>query len=441
MVVHQGSDPSSGGHLATWKGRVLRTAMRVQGFVLRASGGAWLHPKAAALTPESLGSVAPDSILVIRVDEIGDMTLTSAFLAGLRRLFPEARITLLVKEEVQDLVLHCPLVNEILTVRNSCGRLKRWFILPWTMRSYARRHLARRGFALAILPRWDVDAHYASVLAYHAGIRVRVGFAENVHPRKAVLNAGFDRFFTHTVSDDAPRHEVERGAVLLRQMGGEGIPEAPALWVTREDEEAVAAILAAAGVPAQARLVVIAPGAGRPRREWPAASFGVVGRWVVERWPESFVVVIGGARDQQVAQEVADAIGPRACSLAGKTSLRQTGAVLQRCVVFIGNDSGPTHMASAAGIPVVVISCHPRNGDMMDVQSPRRFGPWSTMARVLQPDHGNGLCMDSCSAPAAHCILDVAVDDVRKAIEDVAGARLAAAGPGDHTNVIEVQRS
>ena len=119
----------------------------------------------------------------------------------------------------------------------------------------------------------------------------------------------------------------------------------------------------------------------------------------------------------------------------------QTGALLQRCALFIGHDSGPTHMASAAGIPVVVVSCHPRDGAAMNVQSPRRFGPWSPTARVLQPDHGTGTCVDSCSASAAHCILNVSVDDVRKAIEEVTGLRPAPAGPGDRTNVIEVHRS
>ncbi len=441
MVMIRGNESAAGDLLSRAKALLLRIVMRMQGYVLRASRGTLVHALPVALTPESLRTTRHRSIIVIRVDEIGDVTLTSAFLGGVRRLFPDARITLLVKEEVKDLVLYCPHTDEILSLRNTCGKLKRWFILPWEMRAYARTHLQQRAFDMAILPRWDVDAHYAGVLAYHAGIPVRIGFAEHVHPRKTVLNAGFDRFFTHTVYDDAPRHEVERGTVLLRQMGGEGIQEPPGLWVTREDEAAVASILASVGVPSRARVVAIAPGAGRPRREWPAASFAEIGRRVVESSPDTFVIVVGGPHDERVAQEVADAIGPRARSVAGRTTLRQTGALFKRSALFIGNDSGPAHMAAAAGIPLVVISCHPRDGAAMDVQSPRRFGPWSPTARVLQPERGTGGCVESCCATTAHCILQVSVDDVLKSVMDAAGSRLAAPPAGDRADVSEVHRT
>lgn len=440
MDAIRGPEPASRSLMGEVKAHVVRAAMRLQGYVLRASGGVFAHPMPVPLTPESQSGTPPGSILVIRVDEIGDVTLTSPFLAGLRRHYPVAHITLLVKEEVRELVLRCPHVNEVISVRNTCGRLKRWFVLPWAMRSFARAQLVQRRFDMTIQPRWDVDAHYASVLAYHSGSPVRIGFSESVHPRKMVLNAGFDRFFTHTLRDDAPRHEVERSMILLRQMGGGTVQDPLGLWVSEEDVAAVATILESAGVPRNARLVAIAPGAGRPRREWGAGSFAAVGAWLAGLSPETFVVVIGGPRDVRLAREVADAIGPRAVALAGMTSLRQTGALFQRCELLIGNDSGPIHLASAAGIPVVVVSCHPRNGAPMDVQSPTRFGPWSAMARVLQPERGAEMCVESCAARTTHCILQVSVHEVKNAILDVAGARLSATGPGNRENSSEVHR-
>ncbi len=377
--------------------------------------------KFSSETVSPSGPIIPadvSSILVIRVDEIGDLVMSSVFLRNLRAWRPRSRITLLVKEEVRNLVEHCPYVNDVLAVRNTCNLFARWFLLPWRMMAFGRRHLAGRGISLTIQPRWDVDAHYATVLAYCAGSRWRLGYSEHVELRRSFYNRGFDALLTHVVDDRDAKHEIDRGLSLLRFLGATPDTRGTELWLDSADRTIAARRLTEQGIPADARVAAIAPGAGRARRQWSPESFAAVGKWLVQEHGCA-VAVIGGPQDHLRAEQVVNGIRAGAVNLAGKTTLRQTAALLERCVAFVGNDSGPLHLAVAAGVPAVEISCHPRQGSRMDIQSPFRFGPWGQNARVLQPAEPMAPCVDGCQAAAAHCITRITVDEVQQALAEL----------------------
>ena len=96
----------------------------------------------------------------------------------------------------------------------------------------------------------------------------------------------------------------------------------------------------------------------------------------------------------------------------GQTTLRQTAALLKHCSLFIGNDSGPMHIAAAMKTSVIEISCHPRSGDTCHPNSPTRFSPWGTESIVLQPEQHKKPCQRGCEMDYPHCILNVHIDSV-----------------------------
>ena len=106
-------------------------------------------------------------------------------------------------------------------------------------------------------------------------------------------------------------------------------------------------------------------------------------------------------------------------NVVGKATLRQTGAFLKRCHLYVGNDAGPMHLAVAAGVPVIEISCHPLDGSQWHPNSPKRFGPWGVLHRVLQPLNALVPCSEGCIADRAHCILDISVEQVKQAISSL----------------------
>ena len=111
------------------------------------------------------------------------------------------------------------------------------------------------------------------------------------------------------------------------------------------------------------------------------------------------------------ATQLADSV-PGDTIIVSGAPLREVCAVLERCDLFIGNDSGCAHLAAAMDCKTIVISRHPRNGDPNHFNSPVRFAPHGSCVRVLQPATGLDGCQAACRSLEPHCITTVSVDDV-----------------------------
>ena len=120
-----------------------------------------------------------DTILIVRLDEIGDVVMTSAFLRELRNAAPQARITLLVKPKVLNFVERCPYVDEVLSF--TCDDLTSDLNRHVKAIRFSMSNLWAKDLSLAIIPRWDTDISHATFLAYFSGARWRIGYSETVN--------------------------------------------------------------------------------------------------------------------------------------------------------------------------------------------------------------------------------------------------------------------
>lgn len=356
-------------------------------------------------------------ILVIRLDEIGDFVMTTAFLRELRITFPQARITLVVKPIVYNLAETCPYVDCVHVYNPYAGGHFAKAKLTWRRRRFAKRFLQNKQFDLVIAPRWDADDHGALPLVHLSLAKRRVGYSEFVSERKRKKNRGFNRYLTDIIEDDSISHEVEKNLNIIRYLGGRVASDALELWLTPEDEEAAASWLA----PFQEKkhpLIALGIGALRKRKRWPINNFARVCQKLIEE-KNAQCVVIGGSADQQLGEELKALLGKNLLNLAGKLSLRQSAAVLGKSAIFLGIDSGPKHMAAAMGRPIIEISCHPEDGDPRLCNFPGRIGAWGKGHYILQPAACRPPCIGSCYHAEAHCILDVSPEAVLSAIKKI----------------------
>ncbi len=355
-------------------------------------------------------------ILVVRLDKIGDVVLTTAFLRELARSAPRARITVVVSPGMRVVVDGCSGVDEVLTYDARASR----YLGPLRnahAAAYAARHLWPRRFDVAIVPRWDVDYYHAAALAYLSGAPMRLGVSERVTPIKARLNRGYDRFYTHLSEDAEARHEVEHGFSLLRRVGATVEAEHLEVQPPPEAVTFAADLFRTHDVAADDLVIAFAPGAGAARRQWPADRLATVAAWVAAQ-PRARVVLLGGSADARLGADLARAVGAGVIDLVGRASLPQTVAVLRRCALFVGNDSGPMHLAAAAGARVVAVSCHPEGGSALHENAPERFAPWGVPYTIVRPAHAAAPCVDGCEMPHPHCIRGVTVDAVRAAVAE-----------------------
>jgi len=354
-------------------------------------------------------------VLVVRLDEIGDVVITTPFLRELRRNLPNAWITLAVKPEVHNLVELCPYVNEVVTydwdTRGRFSKLQRHgraFRLAW-------RHLLWRRFDLAILPRWDIDIYHGSFVTYFSGARWRVSYSETISARKKCLNNGFDQLFTHVLSDDNVKHEVEHNLDVIRFLGWQVQGKRLELWDNEQDQAFAEEFLNAHQVKADDLLITLSIGARAARRVWPIDRFADLALWL-RNFYGARLIVVGDSREQPLGETLERALGSWVVNAVGRTTLRQSTALLKRCRLFVGNDTGPMHIAAAVGLPLIELSCHSRSGDSHGPNSPLRFGPWGVKHMLIQPSMHQSPCVDRCIADRPHCILSITVEQLKNTI-------------------------
>jgi heptosyltransferase-2 len=350
------------------------------------------------------------SIIVFRLDGIGDVVLSTAMLRELRRLYAEAHITLVVSSSSRSLVEYCPYVDEVLDKPTGLYSLRSLFVDLNAMVAFSKHHLSRRHWDLALVPRWDSDVYFATLMSLYAGATRRVAFTENTSPGKRRLNWKFDALYTDVLPPGPPKHEVDRNLDMVRYLGGQIERTDLELWLTPTDEVYAEKVWSDFGLTASEVVIAFGIGAGHRMRQWPARAFAKLIDILRSRLEFSAAIVCGSG-EQGLAQEL-QALTNGRLLLLQHPSLRETAAFLSRCTLFIGNDSGPMHMAAAVGIPVVEISCHPADGDPENVRSPVRFGPFTNRAVIVQPDHAKKPCNRSCSSQEAHCITNVSAAEV-----------------------------
>ncbi|MDE3083968.1 MAG: glycosyltransferase family 9 protein, partial [Verrucomicrobiota bacterium] len=311
------------------------------------------------------------SILVIKLDEIGDFVLVTPFLRELRRNAPRARITLVVKPAALDLAETWPHVNTVLAYDGQTRGLRAWQIRrQWRAWQLARCALRPLHCDVAVIPRWGEDAYNATHLARYSGASAVIAYTEAATSAKQAMNRGFDRLVTHAVPVTTLGHEVEHNLRLIEQFGGRVESTLLEIWLTDGDRDFATAML-----PAEKKFAAFAPGALDPARRWPADRYAALAQWLQQTHGLASVVL----------GSIGDPALPGVIDLRGRATLRQAAAVLARCRLFIGNDTGLKHLAAAVGTPVVELSAFRTGADPNHGNSPARFHAWGVSYRIVQP--------------------------------------------------------
>lgn len=369
----------------------------------------------------------PQRILVMRLDEIGDHVLTSAFLRELRRNLPDDQIDILVKPSVFPLMECCPYINDVLVAEDAEVRLFasqfRW------MRELCNKLLWPRRYDICLLPRWDIDLMYASMLAYLSGARTRIGFSTRVHPLRAKMDGSADHLLTRVVlTPPYVVHEVEKSLWLLHAMGLNVQSDSIECWLTRQDVAEAHHLLQEAGVTG--RYIVVVPGTREGRKTYPAHLLAqALARM---RAPVPFVL-LGGPGEEAFGAEIAAALPRgRVVDFVGKTPLRVSAAIVSQAYLYLGGDTGLTHIAAAAKRPIVEWNCHAMDLPVSVLSSLARFWPWQAQALVIRPEHAQDGCqtmtagmheLSGCAIVETHCICGIEPQQITEAAEKMLGVQ------------------
>lgn len=287
---------------------------------------------------------APRRILAIKLADIGDLLLVTPALRSLKESFPGVRVDVLTTPGSAPALKNSPLVDDLILFDKASFdqpadlvRASRWgSMLNLTRRLRAGRYDVVILFHHLSL-RFGVLKHAALALA--SGAPVRIG-----------LDNGRGWFLNRRVCDDGfgVRHELDYGLALVAAAGAETLSRRVEIALGGADLEQARAWLPETDRPT----IALHPGSGgySLARRWDPAKFVSLGRRLAE---QARVVVVGTPADG--VEELAGKLGSDCINLGGKTTIAGLAAVLARCDLLVGADSGVLHMASAVGTPVVAL--------------------------------------------------------------------------------------
>lgn len=311
-------------------------------------------------------------ILVLNRNHIGDCLLTTPMLRSVKRRFPRAHVTVAVPASNQDLLVTNPHVDEIL-IRPEVGSWAAKFGFACQMRD--------RGYDL-ILSLQEKSLFYGWATYFSTlGKHPRPVTVALDHPRTR-------RFYDYNVKPmRGDQHEVFKYLDVASLLGCprerspvlELVPGASA-------RERVERFLADTGFDSDSRFIGINPGGTKPDKRWPVERFSEVG----DRLHEELglpVMIFGGPTDRELAAGIVANMRHRPTVVAGRASLAETAALMERCHFLVTGDTGPMHMAVALAVPVVA---------MFGPTNPLKFGPFTTLRTILRHKEPCPRCRHRC---------------------------------------------
>lgn len=290
------------------------------------------------IAPEHKLDIAVKKILVIQLGDIGDVVWSIPALWALKAAFPRAGLYVIVRKNRGDFLLDDPHVDGLFIVDEESFFNSLVLI----------RKIRAEKFDLLFDLRADDRGAYISLLS---GAKIR---AAKYYPSIPWRN----RMFTHLV-EDVPSKQSLRGAAQqsLKIVRGFGIAEKtaiPRIFVAGGSREKVKRLLMMEKISAEKGFVTINPFSRWSYKEWGLQKWLQLANFVRQRYGMP-VVVTGSGSERKRAEALIAEGGAMIYNLAGRTTLREMAALLEKSRLHVGVDSAAPHIAAAVGTPTVTL--------------------------------------------------------------------------------------
>lgn len=334
-------------------------------------------------------------ILVFRYRSIGDIILSFPTLEALKTTFPHARIDMVIDDAFSDICYAHPYLNYVIMherSRDDAGRLERIIReLRFVMK------IRKQGYDMV------VDLHCgprSALLTFLSGAKYRLGHMSRFR-HKFVYN------ITHGLSPKSP-HSVDVMMNIISPLKPK-TPKKKSLFLRfkNDDRNYVANFLKRHDISEKDTVVMVHPGARLDYKRLPAQKMGELVRWMTA---DLGVKVIYAGSDNDLSA-IADIVSfsDKPGLMAINLSLGQLAALIKSCNLFIGNDSGPMHMASALGVPIVAF---------FGPSNPAVWSPWGARGKIVRCKKMPCMpCSDKgCPRQGDHCMTRIKTSDIKRAV-------------------------
>ena len=293
-----------------------------------------------AYTRDDLSVSSIRKILIIRLDRIGDMVMTTPIFRALKEKWPDAQITVLTNPVNQNIVINNPFIDCILEYdrgnkHRSMGDRLIFF-----------RSIRKKKFDLVIDPYLDYELK-TSFITRFLGKKFRLGF--EFAGRGICYNIRYNPN-VFPVSTEK-RHMIDYYLDLVTCLGIEAKQKEPEIFLSTDEKENAYKLLEKAEVDPESKIIGIHPGGNYQSQRWPIKRFAAISDHLITNY-NAKVVLFAGQAEKQLLSEFRD-YAIKTPIFLYDLSLREFMSTLSHCSLLLCNNSGPLHIATALNIPTV----------------------------------------------------------------------------------------
>lgn len=326
------------------------------------------------------------NILVIKLSAIGDVIHALPVSYAIKETYPDAHLTWVVEPPAYDLLTNNPYIDEIIVFHKKEFKTKQGFkkhFFPLLRQLRARKYdvvLDLQGLAKS------------GILALMARGRKKIGTCDMRELSGLVSKP--------TSGKHAHGHIVERYLDVVRAIGCRTERIVCPVCPTQEEKRNARRCLAEGGV--RGAYAVLAVGTNWKNKCWTAENFARLADWLTEQGITP-VLVGGGKKDEVRAAKIQENMQTQGVNLIGKTTLKELSVVIDGACVFIGGDTGPTHLAAGLGVPTI---------ELMGPTDANRNGPYGQTDNAIEIDADCKHCWKRDCRRNLDCLSQITVQQV-----------------------------
>ncbi len=351
-------------------------------------------------------------ILIVRLDHIGDVMMTTPIIKALKNKYTEARIDLLVGSWAKRVVEDNPYVDTLYiydapwwaNIRPGEKR-ENVFSLSHIRRLYGILSVLRKQkYDLMIEPRGDF--RHLLLFGYFANVRYILSFDRS----------GGRYLLSEVVSFDENQNEMEKNSVLLSVLGICNVDKKVDIYVSKEEENRAKALLERNGILGK-KIVIFSVGSRKHLKRWPIDKFLSLASWIVETYLDTVVIFVGSSADRFLSIEIKKGVNlGKVYDFIGMTDIKEVMALLRMAALIVANDGPVSHMCSSVNTPAIIL---------FGPTQAERFRPYGEHITVVQKIYDCCPCLlvyckHTNSESISACMQAIEVDDICNIIKDKA---------------------
>ncbi|MXV51727.1 hypothetical protein GS399_12150 [Pedobacter sp. HMF7647] len=307
--------------------------------------------------------INPEKILVVRLDHIGDIVMTTPAFTLLKQRFPDSKMYLL-----------CSLANQQLFQGDNRFEKTFAFNWPWDRQAKVKWSTAKIKELLkliSLIRKEKIDLF----IDFRGDLRfvVLFGLLTGIDVRLSNSRTGNKNLLTFRADYDVEKHEVKKCLDIIGPFVKPKTELFPSLFINENDQADIRLLLINNGIMPANKMALVAPYSSKDIKSWPDDYFRKIISFLIKN--DYQVLITGTADHAQHSLELISGFEKNVFSLAGKTSVREAAALVSVSNMIVGVDTGITHIASCFDIPVVAIF-----GSTRSVE----FRPYSPKAFVIE---------------------------------------------------------